>query len=49
MGKSVFDFNRQWLETHTLRELMLEHAVADFDSKLVMKAHAGTMPRACNP
>eukprot|EP00873_Tetraselmis_striata_P007896 jgi/Tetstr1/428160/TSEL_018211.t1 len=33
MGKSVFDFDRQWRETHTLREL-LEHAVGEFDNQL---------------
>eukprot|EP00873_Tetraselmis_striata_P004811 jgi/Tetstr1/425075/TSEL_015539.t1 len=39
LGKSFFDFSRQWLETHTLREL-LKHAVDDFDSELVMRADA---------
>eukprot|EP00873_Tetraselmis_striata_P021654 jgi/Tetstr1/441918/TSEL_030125.t1 len=39
MGKSVLDFNRQWLETHTLHEL-LEHAVAGFESRLVPRADA---------
>eukprot|EP00873_Tetraselmis_striata_P014840 jgi/Tetstr1/435104/TSEL_024072.t1 len=38
-NSSVFGFNRQWLETHTLREL-LEHAVADFDNQLIMRADA---------
>eukprot|EP00873_Tetraselmis_striata_P006512 jgi/Tetstr1/426776/TSEL_016992.t1 len=38
-GKSVFDFNRHWPETHTLNEL-LEHAVAEFDSDLIMRADA---------
>eukprot|EP00873_Tetraselmis_striata_P011111 jgi/Tetstr1/431375/TSEL_021066.t1 len=41
LRKSVFDFNRQWLEAHTFRELILEHAVADFDSQLDMRADAG--------
>eukprot|EP00873_Tetraselmis_striata_P018488 jgi/Tetstr1/438752/TSEL_027261.t1 len=48
MGKSFFDFNRQWLETHTLRELLM-HAVADFDSDLnicVCRDHAGARHRS---
>jgi len=40
LGKIVFDFSRQWLETHTLRKL-LEHVVVGFDSQLVLRADAG--------
>eukprot|EP00873_Tetraselmis_striata_P021895 jgi/Tetstr1/442159/TSEL_030311.t1 len=39
LAKSMLDFERGWLETHALREL-LEFAVGDFDSKLVLRADA---------
>eukprot|EP00873_Tetraselmis_striata_P041518 jgi/Tetstr1/461782/TSEL_006869.t1 len=38
-GSLCFDFERGWLETHTLREL-LEFAVGEFDSNMVLRAGA---------